>query len=405
MFRNLSYNSVARLLSTVFNFLIVVFLAKYLGAKVKGEATLLHTNISFILLFSSVVGGGALIHLQAKKELFKFIVPSFLWSALVSVLFYFTANTFNLFPHSIVLHTSILSIFFAFNFLISNILLAKNSFRNYNFTLIAPVVITLFSTSILFFVFNNQSLITYILALYLAYSVSILVGLYWIKRDLKMIDFKGGLDALQHSFLYGFGFQLAELLMLLSFRLYFYILNYYQSTSDLGLFSTGVSILEVSWIFSRSFFWINYATFSKNINQTNLNYKIFKFVKVGVLITIFYIAFLYLIPSDIYAFVFGKSFKNVMGTVKWLVPGIIVFNVFYGIQSYFVVIGKYKEIIFSLFIGLIAQIIICNLLIENYYYSGASFAASSSFIIATVILLYFFKRHTKHRLIDFIVKW
>jgi O-antigen/teichoic acid export membrane protein len=109
------------------------------------------------------------------------------------------------------------------------------------------------------------------------------------------------------------------------------------------------------------------------------------------------------VPVEGYRILFGESFMYIKYSVKWLYPGVLVYNVMLVVQSYYFSKGKYSKLIFANIAGFLAGLMVCNLLIPSYYFSGASAGASISFILSSLIILMFFIRDNRLSIADFII--
>lgn len=386
-----------RLVSAVFNFLIVVVLSKYFGATIKGEATLLLTNISFFVLFSGVIGGNSLFVLHSDFSPRLLLLGSFFWAVIVSGIGFVLIVLSGAFTLEICIHTAILSILFSFLQVTLNFLLAQKKYKAYNLLTVFPVGVTFLMLILGSYFFEDRLIATYITALYIAYFIALIIAFFVLDKPYFYQNNSIANTAnFRHVFMQGIAFQFTDILLLLNFRLYFYLLNFFQSTSDLGRYSTGISILEIAWLLSRSFF-----TFTLSENSSNIHLyhkKIRKYLPLAIVASLLYICVLYLIPKSVYAAIFGEGFREVVYMVKWSVPGVIIFNVFICLQAYFLQQKTYSKIWLALLLGIITQILVCTQLIHHYYYSGASAAASAGFIIATIVISYYFLSAKKNQL-------
>jgi O-antigen/teichoic acid export membrane protein len=102
-----------------------------------------------------------------------------------------------------------------------------------------------------------------------------------------------------------------------------------------------------------------------------------------------------ILPVSLYKFVFGESFMYVKYLVKWLYPGVLMYNLMLVIQSIYLSKASYGRLIFVQLVALIFSVTLCYSLIPHYYYSGASAAASVSFCICGLLMLLIFMKDYK----------
>ena len=95
-------------------------------------------------------------------------------------------------------------------------------------------------------------------------------------------------------------------------------------------------------------------------------------------------------PAQVYAYVFGPGFSQVKHSVRYLVPGIWVYNIWLVVGSFYLGTGRYKPLILSNIAGVVALLLLSSWLIPAYVMSGAGLAASVSFTVAAGVLWLFF---------------
>ena len=392
-----------RLLSTLFNFLIALFLSRFLGAKVKGDATIILTTITFLVFFCSFVGGQALVYLVPRFKVENLVIPAYIWTALVAGIAYLLFRHFQVFTWRRAFNISLLSALWSVANIHAAVLLAKQQIKKYNIVTLLPVVISFIGLVLCIFVYKYSDIYAYIYPLYIAYAIAAIVSFVYCYPYIAFGSVSGVFDNLDSSLKYGAGFQAFDLLQLLNFRLYFYLLYHIQGASDLGLYSIGVSVLEVAWIFGRSVSTIHYSDFSNHQNEQLAVKQTLRYLKLTFLAASLCLLFIVLCPVQVYGFVFGSAFAYVKYTVKWLFPGILFYNVALVIQGLYLSKASYGRVIFAHLSALVCSVALCYLLIPTYYFSGASFAASVSFIVCALILLFFFMKDYKISLKDLIL--
>ena len=387
-----------RLLSTISNFLIALFLARYMGPKVKGDATIFITTITFLVFFCSFVGGQALVYLVPRFRVENLIIPAYIWTVLVSGISFVLFRHYEVFTWKRSLNVCTIAVLTSFVNINSAILLAKQDIRRYNIANLLPVFLTFLGLLCAIFVYQSDDIYGYLYPLYFAYGISVIVSFVFARPYIRLSPSASVFDDIDSALKYGVGYQIFELLQLLNFRLYFFLLYHLQGPSDLGVFSIGVSILEAVWILGRSVFVIHYSDFSNSDNQEVAIRQTLRYMKIVFVSSAILLSLIALCPSSVYGFVFSPSFALVKYQVKWLFPGVLVYSVSLVIQSIYLSRASYGRLIFAQLVSLITSVTLCYLWIPQYYYSGASASASASFILCTIIMLIFFVR-------DFRIPW
>jgi O-antigen/teichoic acid export membrane protein len=395
--QGITNTSIFRILSTVSNFLIALLLSRFLGPKVKGEATIILTTITFLVFFCSFVGGQALVYLVPRFRVENLVIPAYIWTVLVAGISYVLIRHFHVFTWKRTFNICALSALGSVTNIHAAVLLAKREIKKYNIAILLPVVLTLVGLAVHILIFKQGDIYAYLYPLYIANTIAAIVSFAYCVKYISISSSSAVFDDLDSSLKYGLGYQIFDLLQLLNFRLYFYLLYQIQGVSDLGLFSIGVSMLEVAWILGRSVSVIHYSDFSNHDNErmaVERTLRYLKIVFVGGAAVLFVIGIL---PVSLYKFVFGESFMYVKYLVKWLYPGVLMYNLMLVIQSIYLSKASYGRLIFVQLVALIFSATLCYSLIPHYYYSGASAAASVSFCICGLLMLLIFMKDYKIR--------
>ena len=193
----------------------------------------------------------------------------------------------------------------------------------------------------------------------------------------------------------GFGFQLVEFFQLLNLRFYFYLLLFIQNKTDLGYFSVGVSLFEVAWIFARSTQSIFYSSISSKLDIHTKIVMLNRFAKLAVLITIMICMLFYFLPDVVYKTLFGSYYVGVNRSLKWFIPGVIIYNFYLVFQSYYLGIGQYRKLTIINAISFVSMIIVAFWWIPTRFFSGAAAAASVSFMISSFLLTFDYLKITQ----------
>jgi O-antigen/teichoic acid export membrane protein len=401
--RGITNTTFFRLLSTISNFLIALLLARFMGPKVKGDATIFITTITFLVFFCSFVGGQALVYLVPRFRIENLIIPAYIWTALVVSISFVLFRHFDVFTWRRSLNICILSMLSSIVNINAAVLLAKQEIKRYNTVNLLPVSISMIGLAVSIFIYQSDTIYGYLYPLYAAYLISLIVSIWYTRRYISINPSSGVFDDIDSALKYGAGYQAFELLQLLNFRLYFFLLYHIQGPADLGLFSIGVSILEVVWIFGRSVFVIHYSDFSNSDDQEVAVQQTIRYIKIVFSISVLILTLIALCPTSIFGYVFGESFAGVKYLVKWLFPGVMMYSIALVIQSIYLSRASYGRLIFAQLISLVFSVILCYLWIPHYYYSGASAAASVSYIACTIIMLAFFIADYKIPLSKFLI--
>lgn len=398
MFKQILNTFLTRTLSGGFNLLIAIVISNYLGAEGKGIQGLILTTISIIVIFSGIVGSGGLTYLLPRMHFSLLIIPSYIWIFITVGLMWGGLNFFDIIPKEYIKHVIFLSIVLSFTGINNSILHAKKLIQQANLVSIAQIIVTLIVIIYLIIYKELISVKSYVIAMYFGCIISALISYKFVWENYTntsyFIPSSKYVVGIKNHFKYGGFNQLDILAQLLSFRFAFYILNYYSTTGQVGIYSNAVSLIEAIWILSRS---ISYVQHSRIVNSRDKNYTsnlTLQFIKLSGSIALVAIGALILIPSEFYRSIFGNEFGDIRITIISLSPGVLFFSISFIISSYFSGTGKHYINSISSAVGLIIIVILAFILIPDYGIVGAGIAASASYFTTTVIKIFYFIRIT-----------
>jgi O-antigen/teichoic acid export membrane protein len=368
--------------------------ARYLGPNAKGIASIILTTISFVVFFSSIIGGQSYIFLIPKLKFEALVIPATLWSLLISISAFLILSFLNLTNWQGAAFIAVIALLMSLNNVLTTLFLAKQRWLLFNLLQSLPVILTLFLTACLFFVFQKRTLNVYLLSMIVSYGCAILIGLWFVRHEFSVANLSQTFEEVETLFRYGLSYQLLDLLQLLNLRFYFFMLHHLQGDADLGYFSVGVSLFESCWIFARSVQTVSYTRFVSSTFSTDVAIEVIRYVKLAILMSCIISGVLLLLPSTFYIYVFGEAYKGVNWSLKWFVPGVVSYNVYLILQSYYLAKAKYSGLILMNFIGFILSLIGCYAWIPLRYFTGAAASASMSFLFcATVVYVLYCKEN------------
>jgi O-antigen/teichoic acid export membrane protein len=173
------------------------------------------------------------------------------------------------------------------------------------------------------------------------------------------------------------------------------MLHHLQGDADLGYFSVGVSLFESCWIFARSVQTVSYSRFVSSVFSADVAIEVIRYVKFSIFISIVISFVLLTLPDSFYHFVFGNAYVGVNWSLKWFVPGVIAYNIYLILQSYYLAKAKYTSLILMNVIGFILSLIGCYAWIPLRYFTGAAASASMSFLFCAFAVYALFCKDNK----------
>jgi len=362
-----------RVFSAVLNLLIAIFISQHLGAIGKGQQGLIIATITYILIFSNLVGGSTLVYLVPRYGYSRLLLPSYIWSILMSLAFYFILTTTR----------------------IIDLLIGLERVKTANLIwFLQPLMIIGFLLT--YFLWGiSISIDTYFNALYFSLSILLIISFILLikaKRTPVIFKLQSNFNILSEMFRLGFLNQLAHIFQMLSFRMSYYWLGQVYSEAEVGIYSNGTSLIESVWLLSRSISMVQYSRIV-NMNDKKEAQKLTLILsKLSFVISFVILLPMIFLPSSFYKFIFGEGFGDVRLVIQSLAPGVLFLNLNIIISHYFSGTGKYHLNSMASFVGLCTAIPLFSWMIPAFGILGAGFASSISYIVTTMVILYFYKK-------------
>jgi O-antigen/teichoic acid export membrane protein len=378
-------------------FFIAIIISQYLGASGKGEQSLILITISFVIIFCNIVGAASIAYLIPRYSLSALFLPSYIWTFIVVMVSFCFLYFSKLLPLSLSAHICILSCLNALTSIHLSILIAKEQIQKNNLVLFIQSLLMIVTLGSLFIFFDKRTISAYLISLYSAYGVGFLLSLRSISPYLISLRLES-IKKYKESFVmlakYGWLNQCAIIAQLFSFRISYYLLNYYSGKELVGIYSNGIAIAESIWLISRS---ISLVAYSKIVNQTDATTSqkvVIEMSRLSVLACFFALLPLLVLPPGFYKLIFGHEFGPINRIIWFIAPGVFFFNLVMVISIYFSGTGKYYINAIASAAGLPVTIVASLILIPLMGAQGAALAASISYTVTALITIYYFKKES-----------
>ena len=407
MFKKIIHTFGVTAFSAMLNLVVAVLLSQYLGPLGKGSQSLILTTISFILIFSNLVGGATIVYLIPRFNTILLIIPSYLWTVLMSLVSFFILKLTGLIDSQYIVHICILAIINSLTSIHSNILIGKQRIKESNNLVLLQSVLLVVCLLVSFIAFRKFSINSYIIALYISMGSSMLISTFLISASYKEIlldNYTQYLPVVKQMFTFGFQNQVAHITQLLSFRLSYYVIEEYIGIAAVGVYSNGISIAESIWMVAKSMSLVQYSYISNSTNREESARITLLLVKAGLFASLLLLIPLVLIPVEAYVFIFGHGFSDIKPVIITLLPGILIYNVSILFGHYFSGTGRYNINGRISAIGLAVSIILYFTLIPLFSIKGAGLATSLSYIFTSLLFLWYFARENQNWRIHLVPK-
>jgi O-antigen/teichoic acid export membrane protein len=386
--------------SAVFNFLILLVTANYMGTQGRGEISILIASLTILLLFTNFVGGNTLTYLAPRKPVSTLLLISYCWTILISALAFFCLYLTKSFAFSTCIHISVLSILFSATSIHSSILVGKEQIETANKIGLTQVIVHFFLLSISLIFFDQKNISIFIYSLYFSYSLALLWSAWSIREFVKPALYANWGKTLLLALGLGTTAQLANIFQFLNYRLDIYLLNAYDNLSNLGIYTSAVAIAESVLLLGGSFALVQFSKIANTENEPESRNLSIRLTRYSVLLSIIAYLPLFIFPDEFYNFLLGKDFHNIRMLLLAIAPGIIFLGSSVTISHYFAGTGKYKINALASFCGLLVTLILGIIFIPKYGIIAAAFVSSISYTISTLVLIIFFLKSSETKIKD-----
>lgn len=383
------------------NLAILLVSSKQLGSDVRGQVSLLILNIAIIQVINEIYTGYALVYFIPKYSLKKIYSLGLIWTVICTILCALTMVLlfvwFDIGIREHWIHLGVLSFIIILHSFHMVILLAKEKIKEYNFLNFLQPSLLLSSLLISFFYFKFKTADSYIIALYVSFTVAIIISSIQVFGVFKNQHSDLPLFEPKHIIKNGFYNQLANLSHMLSNRYNFYLLG---NTILVGIYSSSSSLIESLWIISGSVSPIILTHIANAKDSTNNARLTFLLAKICFLLSLFFVVVLYFIPRDFFVFLLGEDFIHVKTVMLYLSPGILFISFATIISHYFAGLGKQKILVIANGFGLLVTICTSHYFVSRYQLLGACYSTIISYFVAAAILVVVFMKENKFGFLD-----
>jgi O-antigen/teichoic acid export membrane protein len=283
----------------------------------------------------------------------------------------------------------------------SSLLIGKEKISSSNFVNLLVPLITIIVLLVILTGFQEKSIRSYIMALYAAYGLSFLISAAYIRKFFGRFSKTGGdifRNVIKDLFRFGFLNQIAHITQMMSFRLSYYLLDYFHGEATVGIYSNAISITESIWLISKSISLVQYSRIANTDDKAYAASITVRLLKASFIVSALLLLPLLLLPVSFYVFIFGDGFEGIKPVIWYLAPGVLLYNISILSGHYFSGLGKYNVNAAVSSVGLVISVAVYYLLIPLYRETGAGLATSLSYSFTSLVLLILFLRHSEIRI-------
>lgn len=381
---------------------ISVYVARVLGPSAKGSYAVMLQFLAISVMFMQFGIDNASIFYLGKGVDLKRMFPNLILITVVSsVIFLFTVFAiWNLLRE--VVFSGIVFIFIIltvlripFNSFIrfsNSAILGKNMIRLSNILMVSNVLLTL-GAFLVFSIITKEGLKGVFTAL-LVGDILTSIAYFIVISRLFGVQFNVDYDLIKKLFKYGMKAYLAPLLLLIIFRLDFFILNYMKGTTNVGYYSVAISCVEILFFLPEA---IGIVFFSKLCNISDQ--KIKDDNSASLLRSLIFLigtlaVFMFLFFPSLLVFIFGVDYTPSVFPFRILLPGAFLMSLYYIFFSYFYAKSKPGLVTSVISLTMLFKIVLSVLLIPRCGIIGAAVSSSATYIFCAIIFIVLFMKHS-----------
>ncbi len=387
---------------SIINFLIVILTARYTGMQGRGEISLMYLNITVVLLFNDLVGGGGLVFLSSREHYGHLARKAYGWAVLsavvVSIMIQLVlglsfTNTCWLLALALMSNLSSVS---------SNLLNGKEKIKENNLGNLAQTLLLFLLLLLQLKILNKNTASVYYLALLAGYALNFIISLLYLLPIFKEDpdQSKQEPELLRKMFRCGWPLQWGNAAQLFNYRLSYYFIEFSMQSynkSELGIFSTANSVAESVWVIMNGISMVQYARISANRNERYAATLSIKLAKISFVISVVLLLIMNSIPDVLLEGIFGKGFSAMKPIIHIISPGVALLAMTGIYAHYFAGLGLMKISSMSAVVGLAGTILLGLTLIPLYGITGAAISTCVSYLLSGLYLIYQFRKKSNTR--------
>lgn len=383
-----------RVMVMLMNITVIMIAGHRLGASGLGDISLVVLGITFIMLLSNVIGGGAIVYLMPRHPLRSLLLPSYAWAVISSLIAFIVIENVDLVPEGTEIHVVILALLQSIYTIHFNVLLGKERIHVINLLQIMQAIILLAAFAVLVDRAIAPDVMSYVSASYFAYAATAVVSTITIAvfRSTRSTDKSPVIGKMMRQ---GGSIQIANFLQLLNYRLAYYLLERYQGLSALGIYSVSNQLAESAWLGPKSIGSVLYGKVSNTPDPVENQRLTITAVKVAVLMALAVIVVVALVPDEIYRWLFGNEITGMNEIILLLSPGILAMSISQALSHYYSGSGLNVHNAVGSGIGVLGTLCFGFWLIPAWGIAGAAITASIAYSLNVIYQLIVFIRTTR----------
>ncbi len=375
-----------------------IITARYLGPAGNGVVATLIVYPDLIMVVGSLGLRQAAAYFVGQKKyddnhVFSAVLSVWLFTSLLSMILCFLLLKFvtkGNYSYSLIFLAIIPIPFALFNNYSSGFFLGKNKIKEFNTVNWVPNVVKLI-LYILLIILVPLNVYGALIGIALGYVF--LSFFVWKKiRELVVIKWAVHWDIIKNMLRLGLVYAFSLLLISLNYKIDVMFLERLSTSSEVGIYTKGVSIVEYLWEVPTLLSTIIFARSASSTDPKAFSYKVAHLLRICfVIIALMSIVF-YFLSEFIMVNMYGTAFLGSATVQKILLPGILLLAIFKILNMDLAGKGKPWYAVIAMLPALIINVILNYLWDAKYGANGSAMASTISYSVSGIIFLIMYSR-------------
>lgn len=398
MFKNEYFFSIfSKITIMIVGLFTTMAMSRYLGPSLKGELAYI-TNIVSILSIILGLGIEQSYGYFYKRNHINFMSKYVKVIKILNLFYLIIFIVLNvLIRNNIFLYISILSLLYIVCSQLSYILIIESINKRNKIILFTNSIYCLLI--ILLYLINKRSIVYPILALIIKVGIEIFLYINFIKNNNVNKKIYIERSIYKKIFKLGIPAMLMGLMITFNYNIDVIILKNYVDFRQIGLYTTGVSLANLAWLFSDAF---KDVLFSKTAKSNGINHVVLA-IKINIILSLIMIIIFGFIGKFVILIINGPQFLDSFGVTLIILIGTIPMIFFKLINTIYINEGKQLKSLIILSISVLTNIIMNIIVIPYYGIIGAAISSVISYLICGLIFLISFSKEFNVKYREFFI--
>lgn len=392
MLKAISGTVLARIATTAMGLLVAVVAGHRLGAEGLGVIGLVVLGITLVRLGMDLMGGGALIYLVPRVPLRKLLPPCYAWAVVATVAGWGILTLLHLVPEGYALHVAALGLIQSIGAIHMSVLVGQQRIRANNYIAVVQAVVLVAAFAYLARVPDADAM-AYVHAAYLSAASTLVLGSWAISKQAPTRA-HGQVNVLRILLRQGLYVQLANGMQLMNYRLAYWLIERFRSTSMLGIYTVANQLAEGAWLVPKSLALVLYSKISNTRHREVQRTLTLTFLKTSIAFSTICVLALLALPSTVFQWVFGPEVTGITPLVALLSPGILAMAATQAYSHFFSGTARNVHNVIGSGLGLLATLATGFTLIPRFGMAGAAISATCAYGINAMYQTVAFMRIT-----------